>query len=661
MRGLLMSRLLNKIFIFSVFFLFLGQEFLCAGEKDLLKKQVTVLLDSAEVFSATQNRKAIVFADSALALSMNIDDLSLYMRALKIKMLTFLYMGDYDRCVDAAMLLKENAVSHHNDSYRMYAFIGLGQSYIMKNLFDESKVALDSALVLGLRLEDDFALSSVYNGLGIYHTNADANYYRAIDYYLQGIESAERSSNERLHSVLLCNLSGVYYLKKDKAGLTYALQCYLRGHQLKESFLVYIGAMNTAYCYYLEGNYDEALRYLREAEVLLKEKEYLNQANLYVLFGNIYFDQGAINEAEDYYEKALHESEQTKTSDLAQAHLGLGKVAAKSGHYQQAIQYIRQGIELATFSNDNALDRRDLYYELSRCYEAIGNYAEALAVYKLFTEEDHHIFDQDKEYHLSELMIKYEAEQTKNLLKEKDLALLQKEKRLQLQYFAICIIVLGLILMLIRYWRKNKRYMDIVRQNYYLLEQEKVLKRKYDDSFVSPSHVADSAEIEEPDHVVVVGGFIPDPETLLDEESSPHPSNGEKYATSALSEQKSVELYQQLHRLMLEEKLYKDPGLTKDRLSDILHTNRSYLSQVINQHTGLSYNHFINRLRIDEVLRILSDPNDDTPLKAIASDIGFKSLGTFYNAFQSVVGMPPSAYRSKMREILRKQNLNSKK
>lgn len=619
-----MVRLSFKFFILGVLIIFGQQQLVYAENNRTIRKRVATLLDKAEKYSATQSRSALLYADSALLLSRTLNEPELDMAALKIIVLTDLYIGDYNQCIDAAGQLLKTAQVNNNDTYRMYSHIGLGQANIMKNNFQEAKINLDSAFVLGNRLGDDFALCSVYNGLGIYHTNADANYYRSIEYYLQGIAAAERSSNERLHSVLLCNLSGVYSLKKDVAGLPYALQCYQRGHQLNQSFLIFIGAVNTAYCLFLEKKYDEALRYLREAEQLMIERRYLNQANLYVLFGHINFDMGKMEEAIAYYEKALNESDQTKTSYLVEAYLGLAKIAVRTKKYPQAFQYLKKGIDLATFNKDNALDRRDLYYELSKCYEETGNYSEALRAFKLFTDEHNHIFDQDKEYHLSELMIKYEAEQTKRLLKERDLALFKKEKRLHLLYIAIFIALAVSVVLVIMIRRRNKRYMDIVRQNLYLLEKQKTLKSRYE-------------VLQTPDEV------SPD-------------SVGEKYATSALSEEKSADLYLELQKLMMENKLYKDSSLTKDRLADMLNTNRSYLSQVINQHTGLPYNHYINRLRIEEVLPVLSDPNDDTPLKAIAIDTGFNTLATFYSAFQSVVGMPPSAYRSKMREIFRQKN-----
>ena len=102
---------------------------------------------------------------------------------------------------------------------------------------------------------------------------------------------------------------------------------------------------------------------------------------------------------------------------------------------------------------------------------------------------------------------------------------------------------------------------------------------------------------------------------------------------------------------MSEEFLYRDPELTKEKIADMLKTNRTYLSQVINERTGMSVPQYINSYRIKEAIRILSNTSDNTPLKAIVIDLGFNSMSTFYKLFQTSVGMTPTLYRKKVQEF----------
>lgn len=130
----------------------------------------------------------------------------------------------------------------------------------------------------------------------------------------------------------------------------------------------------------------------------------------------------------------------------------------------------------------------------------------------------------------------------------------------------------------------------------------------------------------------------------------------EKYTVSSLSDEKGEQLFKELEELMRSQYIYRENNLTKDKLSKMLNTNRTYLSQVINENTGLSFTHYLNSFRINEAITTLSDTENSIPLKALASDIGFNSINTFYKAFQMAVGVTPSLYREKVIE-LRKKNI----
>ena len=122
----------------------------------------------------------------------------------------------------------------------------------------------------------------------------------------------------------------------------------------------------------------------------------------------------------------------------------------------------------------------------------------------------------------------------------------------------------------------------------------------------------------------------------------------EKYAASSLTNEKKNSLFQRLEKLMQEDAVYKENFLTKERVADLLGTNRTYLSQVINEQTQQNFTQYINNYRINEAIRLLSDPETDLPLKAVAAEVGFNSMSTFYKIFQNTVGVPPKQYRNKV-------------
>ena len=73
---------------------------------------------------------------------------------------------------------------------------------------------------------------------------------------------------------------------------------------------------------------------------------------------------------------------------------------------------------------------------------------------------------------------------------------------------------------------------------------------------------------------------------------------------------KSGELFDRLGKLMRKDKVYKEKNLTRDKVAALLGTNRTYLSQIINEKTGMSFIYYINSFRIEEALETLSDPDE---------------------------------------------------
>ena len=211
----------------------------------------------------------------------------------------------------------------------------------------------------------------------------------------------------------------------------------------------------------------------------------------------------------------------------------------------------------------------------------------------------------------------------KILIKQSKLDVMQKEQRIQQQTFILIITVIVLGLLYYLYRRKNKLYLSIVKQKSKKQSKE---KRKL------------NRRIKE-----------------LETNAPSMVSTSEKYASSSLTDEKSLELFRTLERIMREEKIYKDNFITKDKVAEILGTNRTYLSRIINEQSKLSFTHYVNRFRIEEAIRLLSDPNNETPMKAISAELGFNSISTFYNLFQSSVGMTPSQYRNKVMELQKEQ------
>ena len=104
------------------------------------------------------------------------------------------------------------------------------------------------------------------------------------------------------------------------------------------------------------------------------------------------------------------------------------------------------------------------------------------------------------------------------------------------------------------------------------------------------------------------------------------------------------ETVQAIRRLMEEEQLYTQPGLTIAELAEALSVQEYRLRRIINrtmQHKN--FNQFLNTYRIEDASQRLRESK--FPVSRIALDVGFSSLSVFNKAFKERFGVTPTVYR----------------
>jgi AraC-like DNA-binding protein len=95
--------------------------------------------------------------------------------------------------------------------------------------------------------------------------------------------------------------------------------------------------------------------------------------------------------------------------------------------------------------------------------------------------------------------------------------------------------------------------------------------------------------------------------------------------------------------------LYLQKDLTLMRLSTEIGTNRTYLSAYFQQQ-GITYNAYINRLRIEHFMQIYRDSIDTNKPFSVqekATESGFQSYRTFAIAFKNFIGMTAREWMEK--------------
>lgn len=103
------------------------------------------------------------------------------------------------------------------------------------------------------------------------------------------------------------------------------------------------------------------------------------------------------------------------------------------------------------------------------------------------------------------------------------------------------------------------------------------------------------------------------------------------------------DLRARFQHIMLDEQLFLLPGLTLVDISERLHSNKTYVSKLVNQTYNIGFPELINTLRIDYaeqyILSHRSARQDE-----IAKACGFLSASAFNSTFKKVTGMTPKVW-----------------
>jgi len=116
--------------------------------------------------------------------------------------------------------------------------------------------------------------------------------------------------------------------------------------------------------------------------------------------------------------------------------------------------------------------------------------------------------------------------------------------------------------------------------------------------------------------------------------------------TELLNSTEAESLIKKLEKIMGIEKIYLNPELTLNDLSDELDSTRNEISWVLNNSIGKNFYNYVNEFRVLEVIELMKDQKrDHQKILALAFDAGFNSKPAFNAVFKKITGTTPSEYR----------------
>ncbi len=86
---------------------------------------------------------------------------------------------------------------------------------------------------------------------------------------------------------------------------------------------------------------------------------------------------------------------------------------------------------------------------------------------------------------------------------------------------------------------------------------------------------------------------------------------------------------------------YSD-NLKLELLAEIFNYNSAYLGKMFKTHTGESFNHFLDQVRLEQAKSLLAQ---GMKVHKVASQVGYANVDYFHSKFKKYTGISPSAYR----------------
>jgi AraC-like DNA-binding protein len=116
-----------------------------------------------------------------------------------------------------------------------------------------------------------------------------------------------------------------------------------------------------------------------------------------------------------------------------------------------------------------------------------------------------------------------------------------------------------------------------------------------------------------------------------------------------------------LHHAMKEKRMFTNPHLTLNDLSESVKIKPHVLSKIINDYHNQNFRDFVNGYRIEEFIELANQESSKRfTFLALAFEVGFNSKSTFNVAFKKIMNVTPREYfLSKKAKSLKNKNITS--
>lgn len=304
-------------------------------------------------------------------------------------------------------------------------------------------------------------------GLGVSFNNMGWAYYRkgdyskGFDFALQALRINDSISNLPQLAISYRNVGAIY---NSQAKYRESIDYFRREMRIHQQLNYQLGigrSMNNIAFSAHRGKMKDSAMIFGHAALEHNSKlgdPYLIAFGLRTL-GDIYFDDGNLDRAIDYFTVSVESARKAKSNFIIETALyRLGKVYQQKNQWKESIPYFEEAISVAAVLGAKG-EQATILKLLSESYAKLGDFKKAFQTQDAYVKLNDTLFEERSRARFAQMQVEFETEKKQaeiNLLKKEDE--IQKEKiNDQRLYTFLLLIVVGLVLALwLVAWRRNQ-------------------------------------------------------------------------------------------------------------------------------------------------------------------------------------------------------------
>lgn len=553
------------------------------------------------------------------------DDNEATMRTLFQEGKTASMKGDFKKSDSIGAVLLHLADISDNDEYRVRAFMCLSYSRIeMRDSREQMRYLLQAEKILA-NVSNDTLIAELYNLMG---AAAFHDFDRSKEYFAKSLYAARKIGSVSHQMMAECNLAEIYRCTGDTLGIQYDLDIHDFATRTGNEVMRHAAAVRCAEYY------------MKRPETLLQSLGYINEIK--TMPGKEFYYHYLRSKwlmASDSLGKAMTEWQKALKTGMATPGFLLtgGRLYQHHGDFEKSESFLASADSAYSAMDPMNTDRIEIMRLRSANLRHLGRITEALEILEDYQTARDSISKITNTREMNAFKVKFETEKKELLIASQRSSLLWRNILLCTAIVFIVAIIIGFMLYI---RRRNRLYRLIV-------EQQKEFATRQNEYAPYLTETKDADTTSKTDAPKEAGHpRSADIDNVTRDEASPESGIGEPTVSGLPGRDKADAIWRDILSEMENNRIYADPDVTRDMFADRVHTNHTWLTAIIKHRTGKSYTQFMNSWRVNEAVKILSQPQGTMTNKELSEYLGFMTPQSFYTAFRQQMGMSPSRFRS---------------